>query len=92
MTGHGEIYSELKPLLDACLAEKCADARAFRKACDALFDVCTIETIASLVAENEKQRKALFDLLDLYDTDEGCRSLPQYIAGRAALSKEPSNV
>ncbi|MBB1614505.1 hypothetical protein A9978_18880 [Pseudomonas sp. UMC65] len=32
-------------------------------------------------------RKSLADLLDLYDTDEGCRSLPQYIAGRAALSK-----
>lgn len=32
-------------------------------------------------------RKALIDLLDLYDTDEGCRSLPQYIAGRAALGQ-----
>lgn len=40
-----------------------------------------------LKAENEALRKALSELLDLYDTDEGCRSLPQYIAGRAALSK-----
>lgn len=32
-------------------------------------------------------RKALIELLDLYDTDEGCRSLPQYIAGRAALGQ-----
>lgn len=40
-----------------------------------------------LKAENEALRKSLVDLLDLYDTDEGCRSLPQYIAGRAALSK-----
>lgn len=38
-------------------------------------------------AENEALRKALSELLDLYDTDEGCRSLPQYIAGRAALGK-----
>jgi DNA-binding XRE family transcriptional regulator len=56
MTEHSEIYSELKPLLDACLAENCTDARAFRKACDALFEVCTIETIAGLIAENEALR------------------------------------
>lgn len=40
-----------------------------------------------LKAENEALRKALTDLLDLYDTDEGCRGLPQYIAGRAAMGK-----
>ncbi|MDP9528519.1 hypothetical protein [Pseudomonas protegens] len=40
-----------------------------------------------LKAENEALRKALSELLALYDTDEGCRSLPQYIAGRVALSK-----
>lgn len=32
-------------------------------------------------------RKALSDLLALYDEDEGCRNLPQYIAGRAALGQ-----
>ena len=32
-------------------------------------------------------RKALSDLLALYDEDEGCRNLPQYIAGRAAMGK-----
>ncbi|MFJ2456378.1 hypothetical protein ACIOWK_32540 [Pseudomonas protegens] len=37
--------------------------------------------------ELTKLRKALADLLELYDTDEGCRSLPQYIAGRAAMGK-----
>ena len=42
---------------------------------------------AELKAENEALRKALTDILDLYDTDEGCRSLPQYMAGRAALGK-----
>lgn len=56
-----------------------------------------IEAVAEIVvqgmeidqfkAENEALRKALGDLLDLYDTDEGCRSLPQYIAGRAAMGK-----
>ena len=40
-----------------------------------------------LKAENDELRKALSELLDLYDTDEGCRSLPQYIAGRAAMGK-----
>lgn len=29
---------------------------------------------------------ALEGMADLYDTDEGCKSLPQYIAARAALS------
>lgn len=49
-------YSDLKPLLDACLDEKNNNAREFRKACGALFDVCTIEVIAALVAENEALR------------------------------------
>lgn len=40
-----------------------------------------------LKAENEALSKTLSDLLDLYDTDEGCRSLPQYIAGHAAMGK-----
>lgn len=39
-------------------------------------------------AEIERLRKALSDIADLYDTDEGCRSLPEYIAARAALSGE----
>ena len=46
---------------------------------------------SELKAEVEGLRKALADILDLYDTDEGCRSLPQYIVGRAALGQgEPS--
>ena len=49
-------YSELKPLLDACLEEKNNNARSFRKACDALFNVCTIEMIAGLVADNDALR------------------------------------
>ncbi|WP_449104109.1 hypothetical protein [Pseudomonas veronii] len=39
------------------------------------------------LAEIEALRKALVGILDLYDTDEGCRSLPQYINGRAALGQ-----
>ncbi|WP_095110403.1 hypothetical protein [Pseudomonas sp. Irchel 3E20] len=42
---------------------------------------------AELKAEVEGLRKALADILDLYDTDEGCRNLPQYIVGRAALGQ-----
>lgn len=41
-----------------------------------------------LKAENEALRKALGDLLALYEDDEGCRELPEYIAGRAAMAKE----
>ena len=55
-----------------------------------------IEDVAlALLAEidqikNEKEvlRDALGDLLALYEDDEGCRNLPAYIAGRAAMAKE----
>jgi hypothetical protein len=36
---------------------------------------------------NQAMLEALKSLADLYDTDEGCRSLPQYIAARAAIAK-----
>ncbi|WP_282361262.1 hypothetical protein [Pseudomonas sp. PS01300] len=41
-----------------------------------------------LRTENEALRNALGDLLALYEDDEGCRNLPEYIAGRAAMAKE----
>ncbi|NWD44193.1 hypothetical protein [Pseudomonas yamanorum] len=47
-------YTELKPLLDACRAENCDGPREFRKAVEALFDVCTVETISALIAEIER--------------------------------------
>lgn len=47
-------YTELKPLLEACRAENCDGPREFRKAVEALFDVCTVETISSLITENER--------------------------------------
>ena len=50
-------YTELKPLLDACRAENCDGPREFRKAVEALFDVCTVETISALIAENESAHK-----------------------------------
>lgn len=31
--------------------------------------------------------EALIDLRDLYDTDEGCRSTPEYLAASAAIAK-----
>lgn len=44
-----------------------------------------------LKAENEALRNALGDLLALYEDDEGCRNLPEYIAGRAVTAKEASH-
>lgn len=44
-----------------------------------------------LKAENEALRKTLGDLLALYEDDEGCRELPEYIAGRAVMAKEASH-
>ena len=49
-------YTELKPLLYACRAENCDGPREFRKAVEALFDVCTVETISALIADNERLR------------------------------------
>ncbi|WP_286898208.1 MULTISPECIES: hypothetical protein [Pseudomonas] len=44
--------------------------------------------VDELKAENEALRNALSDPLALYEDDEGCRNLPEYIAGRAAMAKE----
>lgn len=43
-----------------------------------------------LKTENESLRKSLSDILELYESDEGCRNLPQYVAGRAAINS-PEN-
>ena len=40
-----------------------------------------------LIAQRGELLEALRNLADLYDTDEGCRSLPEYIAARAAIAK-----
>ena len=42
---------------------------------------------ARLIASAPDLLEALRNLADLYDTDEGCRSLPEYIAARAAIAK-----
>ena len=42
---------------------------------------------AELKAEIEALRSSLEGLLALYDADEGCQNLPEYIAGRAAMGK-----
>ena len=47
-------YTDLKPLLEACRSENCDGPHEFRKAVEALFDVCTVETISSLISENER--------------------------------------
>lgn len=92
MTGHSEIYSELKPLLDACLAENCNDARAFRKACDALFDVCTIETIAGLVEQQEALVSALNEILKVTPMEVEAFGIAALALGELGVSKESSNV
>lgn len=71
-------YDQLKAeneRLECLLEIKKIDAKTYREASE------------RFQAENEALCKALSELLDLYETDEGCRSLPQYIAGRAALGK-----
>nr|WP_297388204.1 hypothetical protein [uncultured Roseateles sp.] len=40
-------------------------------------------------ARLERARGLLQDMADLYDTDEGCKSLPQYVAARAFLNEKP---
>lgn len=48
---------------------------------------CGTRANARLIAAAPDLLEALKDLADLYDTDEGCRSLPEYIAARAAIAK-----
>ena len=48
------------------------------------------DRIKVLMAEVDALRSALSNLLSLYQEDEGCRSLPQYIAGVAAMSRDAS--
>ena len=42
---------------------------------------------AKLIAAAPELLAALEAITDLYDTDEGCRSLPEYKAARAAIAK-----
>lgn len=81
-------WIELKRLLEACKESNCADADDFGRRIADLYDYLDPETVAVMVSEVEALRSALSNLLSLYEEDEGCRSLPQYIAGVAAMSKE----
>ena len=44
----------------------------------------------ALRARVEALSKALSGIAELYETDEGCRTLPQYLAARAALAGSPT--
>lgn len=46
-----------------------------------------IGEIVALKEQRDELLEALRNLSDLYDTDEGCRSLPEYIAARTAIAK-----
>ncbi len=45
------------------------------------------EANARLIAAAPDLLDALIGIAALYDSDEGCRTLPQYIAARAAIAK-----
>lgn len=50
------------------------------------------EANARLIAAAPELLEALIDLRSLYDTDEGCRSTPEYIAASAAIAKATGGV
>lgn len=52
---------------------------------DLYYKVKDVEAIAA-AAPKAALVEALKNLLLLYEADDGCRSLPQYIAARAALA------
>ena len=72
-----------------------ADVLAAGFECDQeWYEIESAKELRRLYAENEELKdqcdellEALRNLSDLYDTDEGCRSLPEYIAARAAIAK-----
>ncbi|MNI90974.1 hypothetical protein [Pseudomonas sp. ACN5] len=78
-------YTELKRLLSACRAENCDGPREFQKAVDALFEVCSIETIAGLVAENEALRNAASEVLDWTEANHRPPVADRFEHGRMAL-------
>lgn len=45
----------------------------------------TIRMTEHMIAAAPELLAALIGMADLYDTDDGCRTLPQYVAARAAI-------
>ncbi|WEX18942.1 hypothetical protein P2T68_16995 [Pseudomonas sp. G11] len=80
-------YSEIKSLameVNAAFPDK---EDLWNMVCTPSVALHLVADIERLKAENEALRKALGDILELYDTDEGCKNLPQYIAGCNAMGK-----
>lgn len=59
----------------------------FNEAQEQIADFVYEEADACLIAAAPELLQALEGLASLYDTDEGCRSTPEYIAARAAIAK-----
>lgn len=74
---------------DADEAQMAANARLIADA-GTVFHTTGL-TPSQLVERVKELEGALRWLADLYDTDDGCRSIPQYVAARAALSKARPN-
>ena len=46
-----------------------------------------VDEVIRLRALNAELVEALRGMVDLYDTDDGCKTLPQCVVARAALAK-----
>lgn len=86
---NADLFKEKNDQLRAEIAGLKTGYEAYERVNAELKGECARSTEREILqlAEIEALRKALVGILDLYDTDEGCRSLPQYINGRAALGQ-----
>jgi hypothetical protein len=69
-----------------------ADARAYiaQEETKSDYSAPYHHDVIDMVSEVRKLRVALSNLAELYDSDEGCRSLPQYIEARKLLAAPTS--
>lgn len=73
-----------------CIVSKPGEGYITRDVCrmdGSTMSALAQEANARLIAAAPELLDALERLADLYDTDEGCRSLPEYREARAAIAK-----